>query len=345
MGCVPVVKYPFRQTRVFPLLEHIYRDQKKAHRFLPLLILSSICIAGVAEEISAADSSGNAPGVSTPQKLQEAWLRFHETDLCQEVDAVFVFHKSGMEAWSRIESDKIQMKFLELFDPLRNLFRIELYTTRPLSKKKSGNEDDPPPSLWQNLELRANMGDPVAQFKGRLDPEERIQIDLNLPDGLIKQRLLVYAERTLDWNRKMESYATDLPALVRLALNPAADPGIALKSAKICTAHAQNLEKQIGKLISTLALAFPKSSRRTQPSAPEASIKIQGKTPVDSAEQISAGARLVAQRVHRFVHPEAYIVGLDELRNPSLLESLRELKAMVSDLQKSISKPVQSGVK
>jgi len=39
----------------------------------------------------------SVPNQNTPQKLWEAWLSFHETDLCQEVDALFVFNRSGME--------------------------------------------------------------------------------------------------------------------------------------------------------------------------------------------------------------------------------------------------------
>lgn len=324
---------------------HNYRGQKNVHRFLSLLIFSAICFVGAAKGISvSAHSSENAPGGGTPRELQEAWLRFHETDLCQEVDAVFIFHRNGMEAWSRIESDKTQLRFQELFNALRDSFRIELYTTRPPSKKKSENEEDPPPSIWQNLELRANLGDPAAQFKGRLDPEERIQV-YEMPSGLMKQRLLIYAERTLDGSRKMERYADDLPALVRLSLDPAATPELKSKSIQVCAAHVQSLEKQIVKLTSNLTLAFPKSSKGDRQSSPQAVSAITGKTLADKAEQVSANTHNVAQRIERFIHPETYTIGLDELRNPSLLESLRGLKEMVVEFQKSVSKPPQSSVK
>ena len=100
----------------------------------------------------------------TPRKLQEAWLRFHEIGLCQEVDADFVFDDGGMKVWSRIGSDKIYLKFQELFAPLRNLYHVELYINRPRGEKESENGDNPPPSLWQNYELRSNLGEHAAQL-------------------------------------------------------------------------------------------------------------------------------------------------------------------------------------
>jgi hypothetical protein len=316
------------------------------HRFLSLLIFYVICFAGIAAGIPrSADFSGNAPDSNTPQKLQEAWLRFHETDLCQEVDAVFLFNKSGMEVWSRIESDKINQKFQELFDTLSDSMRIELYTTRPPAKKRSDNADDPPPSLCQNLELRSNLGDPVGQFREHLDFEERIHLDSDPPDSLLKQRLLVYAERTLDWNRKMGKYAADLSALVRFALDPAVAPELKSKSIRICTVHAQNLEKHIGKLAKDLALAFPKPSKGDRSSSPRDTSNIAGKTLMDSAEQISASTRIVARRVHQFIHPEGYTIGLDELRHPGLLESLKTLRGMVLDFQRAMAKPMQNNRK
>ena len=103
-------------------------------------------------------SSNSVPNHHTPRELAEAWLHFHEADLCQGVDAVFVFEKDGMEVRSLIEDEKSYEKFQELFAPLRSSYKIEVQVTRPPERKKSDDEREPPPSLWENDELRSFYG-------------------------------------------------------------------------------------------------------------------------------------------------------------------------------------------
>jgi hypothetical protein len=309
------------------------------HRSLRLLILSAICFAGMTgKPVCLPGSPENVPGNGTPQKLQEAWLRFHESDLCQEVDVVFIFSKNGMEAWSRIESEKNNQKYQELFGFPGDAVQAELYTTRPAAKKKSDDADDPPPSLCQNLELRANLGDPVAHLKARLDLQDPASMETDSPDLLLKQRLLVFAERTLDWNRKMEKYASELPYLARFALDPAVTPELRSRSMQICAEHTRNLEKQIGKLAANLALAFPKPSNKDRASSPPETSDVAGKNLLDGAETVSAETHEVAMRVNDFIHPQGFAIKLDELRHPSLLDSLKMLRKMVLDFQKAIAK-------
>jgi hypothetical protein len=308
------------------------------HRSLRLVILIAICFAGMAgKQICIADSSGNAPGSGTPQKVQEAWLRFHESDLCQDVDAVFAFDKNGMEAWSRIESDRVSQKYQELFVSLGNDVQIALYTTRPATKKKSDDLDDPPPSLCQNQELRANLGDPVAQIKVKANPDDR-EIQPDILDISLKQRLLVYAERTLDGNKKMGKYAGDLPALVRFALDPATAPELKSRAMHACAGHARNLEKQIGKLAASLELAFPKLPRKDRHSSPPEDSGIASQNLSDGADRISAETQTVARHVYNFIHPEGFAVELSELSHPSLLGSLKKLRTMVSNFQTAIAR-------
>ena len=146
------------------------------HRIILTLILAATCFAGVAAATDTiAALYDDTPHKNTPRKLQEAWLRFHEVGLCQEVDAAFVFDDSGMKVWSRIGSDRIYLKFQELFAPLRNLYRVELYINRPREEKEAENEDNPPPSLWQNYELRSNLGDRAAQLS--VYAEEQITLN------------------------------------------------------------------------------------------------------------------------------------------------------------------------
>jgi hypothetical protein len=309
------------------------------HRSLRLLILSAIYLAGMTGSLVCLSGSPEyLPGNGTPQKLQEAWLRFHESDLCQEVDAVFVFSKNGMEAWSRIENEKNSQKYQELFGFPGDAVQVELYTTRPAAKKKSDDADDPPPSLCQNLELRANLGDPVAHLKARLDIQNPASMETDSPDLLLKQRLLVFAERTLDWNRKMEKYASELPSLARFALDPAVTPELRARSMQICAEHTRNLEKQIGKLATNLALAFPKPSNKDRASSPPEVSDVASKNLPDGAEKVSAETHEVAMRVNDFIHPQGFAIKLDELRHPSLLDSLKMLRKMVLDFQKAIAK-------
>jgi hypothetical protein len=308
------------------------------HRSLRLVISIAICFAGLAgEQICLADSSGNAPDGGTPQKVQEAWLRFHESDLCQDVDAVFAFSKNGMEAWSRIESDKVNQRYRDLFGSLGDDVQIALYATRPATKKKSDDPDDPPPSLCQNQELRANLGDPLAQIKVRANPEDR-ELQSDSLDISLKQRLLVYAERTLDGNKKMGKYAGDLPALVRFSLDPAIAPELRSRAMQACAEHTRNLEKQIGKLAASLELAFPKPPKKDRLSSPPEASGPASQNLSDGAEMISAETQTVARYVYNFIHPEGFAVELSELSHPSLLDSLKKLRTMVLNFQKAIAR-------
>jgi hypothetical protein len=309
------------------------------HRTVLILILAATCFAGVAAATDTiAAPYDDTPHKGTPRKLQEAWLRFHEVGLCQDVDAAFVFDDSGMKIWSRIGSDRIYLRFQELFAPLRNLYRVELYTNRSREEKEAENGDNPPPSLWQNHELRSNLGDRAAQ----LPAYDKDQITLNDPsqtDVLLKQRLLIYAEQTLSRNRKMEHYALDLFALARMALDSGIPSDLRSKALAICLAHAKSLEKSIGKLASDLAQAIPGSAKGESGSPqPGAGPHAENTFLPEKTERIYAYTQSIAQRVHRFIYPEYYTVELEELRNPSLLEALRTLQRMVLELQQALAK-------
>jgi hypothetical protein len=308
------------------------------HRTLLNFILCIIFFGSVAAAMDrTADPYNDTPQKNTPRKLQEAWLRFHEVGLCQEADAAFVFDDSGMKVWSRIESDRIYLKFQELFAPLRSLYRVELYINRPGEEKEAENEDNPPPSLWQNYELRSNLGDRAVQWS--VYTEEQININDPQTYALLKPRLLVYAEQTLSRNRKMEHYALDLFALTRMALDSGIPSDIRSKALAICLAHSKNLEKNIGKLASGLAQAIPGSAKGESRSAqPATGPHTENKLLPEKAERIYADTQSIARRVHRFIYPEYYTVELEELRNPSLLESLRTLQRMVLEFQEALAK-------
>jgi hypothetical protein len=306
------------------------------HRIVLIFILCAICFAGVATAADAvAALYDDIPQKNTPRKLQEAWLHFHESGLCQDVDAAFVFVDGGMQIWSRIEGDKGYLKFQELFEPLSNLHSVELYTNRVREKKEWDDEGNPPPSLWQNYELRSNLGDRDAQLSiNSNNKEDRTPVTIirPVPDSLLKQRILFFAEQMLNRNRKMEHYAFDLFALARTADNSDIQPDIRSKAAAICSVHAKSLEKSIGKLASDLEQAIPKSAKTEKgPTLPGA----VNNSLTEEAELVYRSAQSVAARVHRFIFPEYYTVELGELRKPLLLESLKTLQQRVIGFQRT----------
>ncbi len=309
--------------------------------FISLLLLSAISLALTAAWFSnGAISWAPPPPRDTPQRLVEAWLRFHENDLCQGVDTVFIFDKTGMEAWCEIEDERSYQKLQELLEPLRSSYRIELYATRTPAEKKSTMDTAPPPSLWENYELRSYLGDPFARAKERRGNLDSIpEMEIPPPDEMLKRRLLVYTEQTIEWNRKMKRYAMDLPALAAVASDPAIPPELSSQANAVCVMHAQNLSRYIGKLAANLKEALPKSAKKDSPALDKSGNA--GKVSGDSAGQICVAAQTVAGRVYHFIHPENYTVDLDELRQPGLLQALAGLDKMNPDFQKALAEPVR----
>jgi hypothetical protein len=275
------------------------------------------------------------PIQDAPQKLIEAWLRFHKTELCQKIDAVFVYNRVGVEIWCVVTSDKNYRKLRQLFEPLERLYRIELYPTRPPVKKKSENDIYPPPSLSENQELRANLGDPSIHLKDPL--EDNLMMDeIFPPNEILKQRLVAFANQTLEWNRNIKRYAQDLPELISIALDPVGAPGLRAHAQAVCIEHAKNLNKTLRKLRKNMVFAHPKDVEGI-PSAPgmEKAETAEGDLP-ERAERIFAAAQSLGRNVYRFIYPEQHTVDLDELRQSSLIESLRKLEGMVRDFQEKL---------
>lgn len=304
--------------------------------------VSCLCVAVIftlfpVQSIRAATEQ--APGRDVPIPLQQVWLRFHEAELCQGVDANFSFNKDGLEVHSVVDDERSYDKFQEMLEPLRKSFKIDLTAERPVVEKDPDEPKSPPASLWENLELRSFLGDPFARAKER--PGSETRIDLPPPGEFLKQQLIVYSEQTLDWNKRMERYAADLPALAHAAFDPSSVPELKAQAAAVCRAHAQALEKYITKLSSNLTEAMPKADRKDPP-RPKADSRAASSGLVLNAENISEAARDVAHRIKVFIHPEIYTVGLDELRQPSLLNLLKSLQKMNLEFLKSIDKAVHS---
>ncbi len=273
-----------------------------------------------------------------PRALREAWLRFHETELCQEVDAVFNLRKDTMEVWCRVEDEKSYGKFLELIEPLRASYTVAVYVTRLNPEKKSPEDKDPPPSLWNNSEIREYLQDPLQRNSGSAGG-----FTVRPPPGehdaefFLKQRIMMFAEQTLEWERRMNRYASDLPDLAEAAFGSSAEPALGPRAAATCLAHAQGVEKQAERLTDNLRRALPKAGKRSRASELPPSTH-RSAPPVENAIQLANGTRSVARRIYSFIHPQNHTVGLVDLREPSLLESLRTLRKMAADFQRSASR-------
>lgn len=292
----------------------------------------------------AGDSSGDAFYRKAPRPLLEVWLRFHEAGLCQGVEASFEFSDSGMKVRSVVEDEKSFQKFQEMLAPLQNSFRIEQETVRPdLEEKeedeegeKSRDDNDPPASLWENNELRYNLGDPLAalQRDGVAFVDAR---DSAISDWVLKQRLYLYAVQTIDLNRKMERYASLLNPLARMARDAAVAPDLQSRANALCLAHAVELGKVLSKLNANLGQAIPKPEKKRKPRR----FADDSKSALTASKHIADAAGDVARQVRRFLHPEQFTVGLDDLRAPGILDCLENLTAMTLDFQKEIGKSVK----
>lgn len=306
-----------------------------------IFYFSLLCLA-VVPAFGASNSTAGVPGPETPEDLTRAWLRFHEAELCQGFDAVFDFSSDGLQVQGLVENEKSYQKFEALVAPLRRSHRIEIQAERPPVEEKPKDEakdrnNDPPASLWENYELRAYLGDPFARAMQREDFADRPGLNTPPPpDAMLKQRLLIYSQQTLEWTGKVERYAKDLPALTRIAADPAMEPRFRAQAKSVGLAHLENMDRNVKKLIDNLSPAFPKSRATPQGSRPEKP-EMAG-TPAEQAKQLSDYAGQVSLRVHQFIHPEHFTVGLNELRQPGLLDSLQTLRALNSDFRKSLAK-------
>ena len=170
----------------------------------------------VSTELHSLDESDGVPNRATASELAEAWVRFHESSLCQGLDAAFVFHERAMGITGTVLDEKSYEKFQELLRPLKATYAIEVHLDRPKEDERTGEkkdkdkdkDDDPPASLWENYELRAFLGDPFARAREREGFDDDLQLRFPPPpDEVLKQRLRVFAERTLAWNSEIERYA------------------------------------------------------------------------------------------------------------------------------------------
>jgi len=267
-------------------------------------------------------------------ELRSVWLRFHELGLCQSLDAVFAFEPGALEVWCVVEDEKAYARLTELVEPLRSSYRISLYPTRPTVEKKSPEDRDPPPSLWNNAELREYLQDPFVKGTGGISIRSPSKPESGDADVFLKQRMTMFAEQLLDWDRRMKRFGGELPELAAVAFGSPSSAELQSRAAAVCLEHAQEVDKYADRLMESLTRALPHGVRRGR--AEGAKSQPSGSSPRDNATQLSAAVRTVARRVYRFVHPMSHTVGLVDLKEPSLLDSFRTMRRLVAEFQRSV---------
>lgn len=276
------------------------------------------------------------PRADIPRSLRELWLAFHQAELCQSLDAVFVFHSDGMEIWCAIDDERSYQKLIELVAPRKAQFRIDLYPTRLPEIKKTREElTTPPPSLWQNAELRAYLGEPFVEA-GRGVTAARLEEEIGGPETQLKQRLLLFAGQTIEWANRLKRYGFELPALAWAAADEGAGADVRPQARAVCVQHAREIGKLAQKLGENLARALPRPEKQARRSRAPARTHAAGGTPVQKAARLAEACRAIGDRVYRFIYPDNHTVALADLREPDLPAAVRELEERAMELASSL---------
>jgi len=303
------------------------------------------------------------PNRDTPQRLVEAWLDFHQKELCRNLDAVFAFDGSGMEIWCRSEENSDYRKLSKIVEQLLSSHDVELYTTRP---PKDDGENDAlpwatiPPSLAENRELRLHLR-PFAELvdvprvsvityvdeAGQThtytevlpSPPGTAAANAIAADRVLISRLIIWVKLVTRNNRIMRQYAADIPELINTAFEPAFSATLRRRAMDICRKHAKDLVKSIRDLNENISNAFPKPSAKTMKKIKEAK-KEPGKPSsvvIEMANIIAADARDLSGRIYRFIYPSQHTVDIDELQKPGLLVSLDALESETRNFELALA--------
>ena len=147
-----------------------------------------------------------------------------------------------------------------------------------------------------------------------------------MPSTLFGQRLLMFAQDTLNYDRKMSRYAANLPALARVAFDPEETPALSLRALTVCREHAQRLQKYEKKLKNNLSMALPGTSRTGRKTTPIEQTTITKATAFDFAVLLAREIQDLSNSVYEFMYPDNQTVTLADLRDPSLIQSLETIQ-------------------
>ncbi len=291
-----------------------------------------------ADEIADKNESSIAPfPLDASRELLEVWLRFHEEGLCLEIDPVFVSDETSVQVWSLVEDEKSYKKFLRILRPLSQSGRLEVFAAEAVSPEDS-DENGAPASLWENDELRKFYSVP----RRRSDPELSYDWPLGVvtQEDIFMQRMIIFSRQTIERGENLERLAKDLPVLTRIARDPAFDADLRLLAYEVCLEHTRSLEKQTDKLHKNLKLAIPKGKERQEVPLQDIRSSNEDASPLELAVRISEKAQNISRQVYSFIYPDSHTVGLDELRNPGLLNSLLILQELSEIYMRKMSQEI-----
>jgi len=300
----------------------------------------------------------NAPNRDTPIELQKAWLRFHEEDLCQKIDAAFVFSKRKMEVWVNVKDEKDYKKFLTMLKPLQHSYQIDLHTVHSTIQENSSDITTPPPSFLENSELLRNLRHPflpythtsiysqglLFPYSNRLMPSTMYGMSSPPPtyeqrilQNMYEQSLLTLARDTLEYNRRIRLYGAHLPSLSRTAFGLTTTPDLRRLALAVCREHAKKLQKYEDKLANNLSMTLPKASRKRHETTPNEESLTTGLSSFEIAVLLARETQSISNNVYRFIYPEDHTVTLADLRNPSLIQSLETVQRITAEFRNTIN--------
>ena len=288
-------------------------------------------------DLSNMAASRGIPLGQVAAPLRNAWLRFHENDLCLVVDAVFVFQPKGMEIWCRAKDERSLQELNALLTPLQSSYRIDLYAAYSDREKKpwEREDDDPPPSLWNNAELRSYFRDPADTRWGAVDDSASNLIPDRGLDLVMKRRIMLYSDQILEWMKKMDRFAKGLPSLAGAGYGEDPVPEIQARARAVSRDHVREIGRYAGRLFESLRHAFPRGSGNgLLPQGPKP-IPDTSDSPYDSALRVSAQAQDLNQSILRFLYPQNYTVTLTDLRDPGLLDLMKAVQQSASDFERN----------
>jgi hypothetical protein len=308
------------------------------------LLLLILGIPGHSRPQSGSDGSKAALSRGTPLRqvaapLRDAWLRFHEKDLCLDIDAVFVFQPKGMEIWCRAGDEGSLRELNALLAPLQSSYRIDLYATYSDREKKpwAREDDDPPPSLWTNEELRTYFRDPNIRWGVFDDLTSNTILDAGT-DPALKRRMKIFSDQIFEWMRKMDRLAGDLPSLAGAGYGADRVPEIQERARAVSRDHAREVGRHAGRLLDSLRSAFPRGSDNDRlPQDPKPSADVAD-SPYDSALRLASRTRDLNQRILRFFYPQEHTVTLTDLRVPGLLDLIRAVQQDAADFERQAAR-------
>ena len=327
-----------------------------------LIILISILVSGLSFGHAAepgipvqtenAHSFKNVPDPDTPIELQKTWLRFHEDNLCEKVDAVFLFHENEMQVWTIYKDKKNYMKLVKLLQPLQKSYRIELYKMYLKADNETEDIRIPPASLWENSKLsgyfrNSFLPPPVVvdqrmpsysltqgpqSYYGQSSPMLNMEIRSKSPTSswVYSQRLVMFARETIEYARKIKQYSDNLVPLAQVAFDPAAKKELRRRALAICKKHAKELQKYTEKLNDNLSKALPMASgQNNRAESIDKEIPANG-SPFALAALLAGESKDLSNGVYRLIFPTDHSVTLEDLKNPPLIRSLEKIQVILA---------------